>query len=41
MSGKNQRKVTNFEVDDKWQPCVGGRQNKFSPVKIMADNHAS
>ena len=21
MSGKNQGKVRNFEVDDKWQPC--------------------
>ena len=23
MSGKNQEKSVNFEVDGKWQPCVG------------------
>ena len=40
MSGKNQGKSGNFEVDDKWQPCMEpslqrkNRISKFFPKEL-------
>ena len=41
MSGKNREKSGNFEVDDKWQPCLNkevdlfGRENPYLITEEM------